>query len=189
MRPKLFAVTLAAGLISLTACGDFGQVSQGRVIAYDAAARRVTLIPEGDSAGSSSPGVLPPVTVDAPANPAEMGPAPSAGGLMKVDAKKHTLVIYNRISQAFQTVVYTPLGEKTNVAKKPGPPVVDRAAKTITFYAAADKRLITFAAPEELLSLPANTWQSGDVVRYYYKNPTQALRMMNVTKTDLSKSG
>ena len=37
--------------------------------------------------------------------------------------------------------------------------------------------------------MPADTWQGGDVVRDYYKNPAQALRLMNVTKTDLSKSG
>ena len=37
--------------------------------------------------------------------------------------------------------------------------------------------------------MPAETWRCGDVVRYYYKEPGKALRMMNVTKTDLSKAG
>jgi len=32
------------------------------------------------------------------------------------------------------------------------------------------------------------TWRTGDVVRYYYKTPGQALRLMNVTATDLSKA-
>jgi hypothetical protein len=67
--------------------------------------------------------------------------------------------------------------------------VVDRAKKTITLYAAAEHTLITFAVSDDLLALPANTWRAGDVVRYYYKDPARALRLMNVTKTDLSKSG
>ena len=53
----------------------------------------------------------------------------------------------------------------------------------------AERTLITFRAPDELLSLPADTWRSGDVIRYYYKQPDQALRLMNVTKTDLNKAG
>jgi hypothetical protein len=36
--------------------------------------------------------------------------------------------------------------------------------------------------------MPAGTWQAGDVVRYYYKEPGRALRLMNVTRTDLSKA-
>jgi hypothetical protein len=36
--------------------------------------------------------------------------------------------------------------------------------------------------------MPADTWRAGDVVRYYYKDPAQALRLMNVTRTDLSNA-
>lgn len=56
-------------------------------------------------------------------------------------------------------------------------------------YSPSDKMTVTFAASADLLALPADTWKSGDVVRYYYKEPGQALRLMNVTKTDLSKAG
>jgi hypothetical protein len=170
---------LAASLV-LAGC-HLGKVQQGRVIAYDKQTKRVTLILE--------PGILPPVTIASPTDPAEMGPAPAAGGLMLLDSKNRRIVIYNRATQSLQTIPYTPLEERRNVAKSPGPPVVDRARKTITLYSAADRALITFAASDDLLAMPADTWRAGDVVRYYYKDPTQALRLMNVTKTDLSKSG
>jgi len=111
-----------------------------------------------------------------------------AGGLLILDAKNRRIVIYDRGTQAFRTFPYTPLAERRNVAKSPGPPVVDRGKKTITLFAAKDRTLITFGASDELLAMPADTWQAGDVVRYYYKDPGQALRLMNVTRTDLSKA-
>jgi hypothetical protein len=66
--------------------------------------------------------------------------------------------------------------------------VVDRARKTITLYAAKDRTLITFAASDDLLAMPGDTWRAGDVIRFYYKDPGRALRLMNVTQTDLSKA-
>jgi len=169
-----------AAALALTGCGPLGKVEQGRVIAYDRQTRQVTLIRE--------PGLLPPVTIQAPADPNEMGPAPAAGGLMLLDSKNRRIVIYDRATQSFRTVPYTPLQERPNIPKSPGPPVVDRAGKTITLYAAKDRALITFAASGDLLAMPASTWQAGDVVRYYYKDPARALRLMNVTRTDLSKA-
>lgn len=172
-------VALAAAL-ALTGCGAQGHVQQGRVIAYDTQTRLVTLIQEPD--------VLPPVTIAAPTDRSEMGPAPAAGGLMRLDAKNHRIVIYDPATQALRTIQYTPVAERHNVAKSPGPPVVDRANKTITLYAPKEHTVVTFAASGDLLALPAATWRAGDVVRYYYKDPAQALRLMNVTKTDLSKA-
>jgi hypothetical protein len=169
-----------AAALALTGCGKLGQVEQGRVVGYDPQTRQVTLIRE--------PGLLPPVTIDAPTDPNEMGPAPAAGGLMLLDSKNRRIVIYDRAAQAFRTIQYTPLAERHNVSKSPGPPVVDRIRKTITLYGAKDRTVITFAAPNDLLAMPAGTWQAGDVVRYYYKDPVQALRLMNVTKTDLSNA-
>ena len=177
-----------AAALALAGCGPQGKVEQGRVIAYDPQTRQVTLIREAAGATRSSPGVLPPVTIEAPTDPNEMGPAPAAGGLLLLDAKNRRIVIYDRVTQAFRTIPYTPLAERRNVAKSPGPPVVDRVKKTITLYAAKDRTLITFGVSDDLLAMPADTWRAGDVVRYYYKDPGQALRLMNVTRTDLSKA-
>ena len=179
---KTIAATLAtaAAALACAGCGKMGKVEQGRVIAYDPQSRQVTLILE--------PAVLPPVTIQAPANPNEMGPAPAAGGLMLLDSKKRRIVIYDRGTQSFRTVQYTLIEERHNVAKSPGPPLVDRVRKTITLYVPKDRSVITFAASDDLLAMPAGTWRAGDVVRYYYKDPGQALRLMNVTKTDLTKA-
>lgn len=186
-RKQVAALSIAVvAAMAAAGCGVNGKVEQGRVIAYDKQAKRATLIPEADD--KSSFGVLPPVTVKAPEDPGEMGPTPSAGKLISLDTKARTIVIFNAAG-AFQTIPYTPIKERSNVTKAPSAAGIDRAAKTITIYSAAEHTLITFAASDDLLALPADTWRSGDVVRYYYKDPDQALRMMNVTKTDLSKAG
>jgi hypothetical protein len=177
------ACTLAAiaAWLVLAGCGPLGKVEQGRVVAYDPQTRQVTLIREATGAERSSPGVLPPVTVTTPKDPNEMGPVPKAGGLLRLDSKNRRLVVYDAATQAFRTIAYMPIEVRGNVSKSPGPPIVDRARKTITIYAPKDHSLITFAAAAELLAMPVKTWQAGDVVRYYYKDPAQALRLMNVT--------
>jgi hypothetical protein len=190
MTTSIHNLSLSLAILSALAgagCGVTGKVEQGRVIAYDKQAKRATLIAEaGDR---SSFGVLPPVIVRAPENPDEMGPAPAAGKLISLDTKTRRIVIFDAAAGAFRTIPYTPIKERLNVAKAPPAPAIDRNTKTITIYSSAEHKLITFAATDDLLALPADTWRSGDVVRYYYKEPGQALRMMNVTKTDLSKAG
>jgi hypothetical protein len=181
-------IAVIAAALAPIGCGPLGKVEQGRVIAYDPQTRQVTLIREAAVATQSSPGVLPPVTIDAPADPSEMGPAPLAGGRLLLDIKNRRIVVYDSAAASFRTIQYTLVAERYNVTASPGPPAVDRARKTITLYAAKDRAVITFAASDDLLAMPASTWQAGDVVRYYYKDPTHALRLMNVTRTDLSKA-
>jgi hypothetical protein len=187
-KMRTAALACAAAALAMAGCGKQGQVVQGRVITYDPQARQLTLIREPAGPAGSSPGILPPVTISTPEDPDEMGPAPAAGGLMLLDSKNRRIVIYDRAAQSFRSVAYTPLEERYNVTKSPGRPALDRVRKTITIYSAKDRSLITFAASDDLLAMPADTWRAGDVVRYYYKDPARALRLMNVTKTDLSKS-
>jgi len=186
-KTRTTAAVCIAAVLALAGCGKLGKVEQGRVIAYDRQTRKVTLIRE-PAATRSSPGILPPVTIETPADPNEMGPEPAAGGLLLVDVRNRRIVIYDRVAQAFRTIQFTPLAERHNVSARAGRPLVDRARKTITFYAAKDRTLITFPASDDLLAMPAGAWQAGDVVRYYYKDPARALRLMNVTQTDLSKA-
>jgi hypothetical protein len=184
-------IAAGAAIIPLAlACGCdvSGRVEQGRVVAYDRKTELVTLIPES-APGDAAPGVLPPVTVKTPADPDEMGPAPVPGNLMRVDTARHLLTVFDPAAQAFRTIPYTPLAERRDVAKAPSAPPVDRARKTITVYSPEQHLLVTFPASDDLLALPDDTWQPGDLVRYYYRQPRQALRFMNVTRTDLSKPG
>ena len=45
----------------------------------------------------------------------------------------------------------------------------------------------TFSVPDEYFALPANTWDAGDEVRIYFKETGKALRLMNISKTDIFK--
>jgi len=175
-------------------CGGFGKVNQGRAIAYDPQNGLVTLILDSNYREPGRPryDVLPPVTVRAPEDPAAMGPAPQAGGLIELDIGNRRAVIFEAASQSLKAIPLE-MVELVENAGRDHPrvarvrfPVVDRVNKVITLYLAKKRQLITFAVPEEYLGLPDSTWVMGDEVRYYFKDPGQALRMMNVTKTEVS---
>ncbi len=181
--------------VFLLAC-SFGRVSQGRVIAYDKANGLVTVVQE---ANDSQPGrakyLLPPVTVKIPANRQEMGPAPESGNLLSFDSRNRKLVVFEPASRTFRAISYTPVNEQGSVfaddprVAKVKFPIIHRQDKTITLYSARERKLVTFTVADEYLALPDDTWKAGDEVRYYYKEPGQALRLMNVTKTDVRKGG
>lgn len=182
-------------VVFLLAC-NFGQVSQGRVVAYDKAKGVVTVIQEAKEAqAGSAKYVLPPVAVKIPGNPQEMGPAPESGNLLLFDSQNKLLVVFDPSSQTLKTIPYTPVNEQTSVfgddarVAKVKFPIVRRQDKTITLYSARERKLVTFTVADEYLALPDDTWRAGDEVRYYYKQPGQALRLMNVTRTDVRKGG
>ncbi len=187
----LIPVLAAVAALSLSGCGEFGKVEQGRVIAYDRGRGMITLV--GDSTGGKaakpSYDALPPITVGIPSDPSEMGPAPEAGKLMAVDMKNRLITYFDASSRQFRTIPYVPVEERSNITRAPASSPVDLTKKTVTVYDPSQRLLVTFAATEDLLALPADTWKMGDEVRYYYKDPSRALRLMNVTKTDLNKSG
>ncbi len=189
----LFAAV--AGLaITAAGCGRMGQVAQGRAVGYDAAKGLVTVALE-PGPGRAAPLLdMPPAIVRVPPDPNEMGPAPAPGGLVRIDRANRRLIVFDPPSGLLRQLSYTPVDEHANVsaadARVAGKsfPVIDRAARTITIYDPADGTLLTFAASDDQLSLAEETWRAGDEVRYYFKRPGQALRMMNVTRTDIRKS-
>ncbi len=181
---------LAITAIWMTGCSGYGQVEQGRVIGFNKKTGQVTLI--RDSTGGLKPQAvydgLPPLLVKAPEDPDEMGPDPQPGKLMNVDLKNHTLTIYDAAANQLRSLSYEPLEEKHNVAKGTGLPLIDKDKRKISVYWREAKTVVTFSATDEMLAMPAESFKSGDIVRYYFKEPAQALRMMNLTRTDLSKS-
>lgn len=186
----LALVLTGAAALAMAGCGDYGSVEQGRVITYNKKTGQVTLIRDSTEGHAARPAydALPPTSVKSPENPDEMGPEPQAGKLLRVDLRNREIVVYDAALNQLRTIHYTPLEERRNVAKGTGLPAIDKVKQTITVYWAPDKTALTFAATEELLAMPADTWKVGDEVRYYFKDPAQALRMMNVTRTDLNKS-
>lgn len=175
-------------------CGEMGKVDQGRVIAFDKAKGTITFIRDvkGDP-GKPDYSFLPPITYTLPKDPNEVGAEPKVGMRMNLDAKTRVITIFDPATQSFKKIEYTLIDQKDNVAKD-SPlvagkkfPQVDRDKKAITVYSGRQKLLITFSVPDEYLSLPDDTWESGDEARVYYKEPGKALRYMNVSKTDIFK--
>jgi hypothetical protein len=183
---------LPLGLI--LGCGEMGKVDQGRVIAYDKDKGIVTLIQDKKAEpGNPDYNTLPPHQYSVPKDPQEMGPEPKAGYRMKLDTKAKEIVIFDPGAQNFKTISYTLIDQKEGVAKDDPLvagktfPMVDKAKKTITIYSGRQKILTTFSLPDEYLELPPQTWDAGDEVRVYYKEPGKALRLMNISKTDIFK--
>jgi hypothetical protein len=174
-------------------CGEQGKVDQGRVIAFDKTKDAVTFINDvkHDTANPDYSGA--PVTFAMPQNPAERGADPKAGLRMKLDTKAREIIFYDPASKSMKKISYTLIDQKDNVSKT-SPllagkklPLVDREKKAITVYSGRQKLLLTFAVPEEYLALPENTWEAGDEVRVYYKEPGKAARFMNISRTDIFK--
>ncbi len=184
--------SLSLALI-LGGCGELGKVEQGRAIAFDKAKDTVTFIVDvkHDAANPDYSGA--PVTFAMPKEASERGADPKAGLRMKLDTKTKEIYIYDLPSKATKKISYTLIDQKEDVAKD-NPlvadkkfPQVDKAKKAITIYSGRQKLLVTFSVPDEYLELPDNTWDAGDEVRIYYKEPGKALRFQNISKTDIFK--
>ncbi len=190
MKALPAAVTLC---LSLAGCAEFGKVNQGKVIDYDAQKGVVTLIQDSNYKEPGNPkyDVLPPIIVQVPDDPKQMGPAPRAGKLMSLDSQKRQVVVFDSATQSFKSIEYKLIEQQDNVfrddARVAGAsfPVVDRSRKTIAVYLPRRRQLVTFSVPEEYLALPVDTWKAGDEIRYYYKNPGKALRLMNVSRSEV----
>ena len=189
----LAAVLAAALMLGGLGCGEMGKVDQGRVIEFDSAKSTVTLIQDvkadvGNPDYSGAPHVY-----SLPTEPSERGADPKPGKRMKLDTKAREIVIFDTASKGFKKIKYTLIDEKDGVAKD-NPlvagkkfPAVDKAKKTVTIYSGRQKILVTFSLPDEYFTLPDDTWEAGDEVRIYYKQPGKALRFMNITRTDIFK--
>jgi hypothetical protein len=112
---------------------------------------------------------------------------------MKLDDQAKEITIFDDKTQAFKKIPIQILDESKGVSKD-SPlvagkkfPLVDKERKTITIYSARQRILVTFTVPEEELARPADAWEAGDEVRIYYKEPGKALRLMNISKTDIFK--
>jgi hypothetical protein len=187
--------------LTLVGCkGDFAKVEQGRCIAFNKDTKEVTLI--HDSANDSQKPVydtLPPSVFKLPIDPAETGPEPKAGQRMKLDTDKKKMVIFDTTTQKLVDVAINivdlqqpidkehPLVYDKAEKKAKKFPAIDKEKKTITVYSGRQKMLCTFSVPDNYFSYPASTWDAGDEVRLTYKTAGQALRFMNVSKTDIFK--
>jgi hypothetical protein len=194
-RAWLAILVLAA--FALAGCSsEYGKVIQAKVISYDKEKKTVHLILEGEHHFGLENQVfdkLPPVTFSLPTEPMDMGPEPRAGMRMLLDTESNKMTIYDKDSNTFKNVNFAVVDKQKGVDKNDPRvqgksfPIVDKDKKTLTVYSSRWKTLMTFALPDEYLGMPPATWDSGDIVRIYYKEDGKALRFMNVSKTDIFK--
>ncbi len=188
-NPSRNAMLAALAVTLLAGCGDFGEVEQGIVVQSDG--ERLTMVLDSNP-GDARYDRVPPVVVAIPEKASQMGPTPEAGGLISLDTQAQTLTVYNAATKDLLTIPFELVDLQTGVfpddsrVADSGAPKIDAAAGTVTLYAPRTRELATIKVAPEYLTLPAETWKAGDEVRYYYKNPAQALRMMNVSKTNVS---
>jgi hypothetical protein len=196
--PILLALLL---LPALAGCKqEYGKVIQGRVVEFDKDKRQITFVTEvaHDWKNPRYKG-LPPVSMTLPADPAEMGPEPKAGGRIELDLAGNKFIIYDKATQAFKDVPFTLVDSLKGVegehpllmdAASGQPkkfPVVDKEKKTITVYSKRQKLLTVAQVADEYLALPVSTWDAGDEIRAYYLVEGKIQRFMNMTKTDIFK--
>jgi hypothetical protein len=185
---------VALPLAALLGCVQDGKVDQGRVVAFDADKRLVTIIRDVKMDPIHPQYThLPPLVYSLPEDPAETGPLPKAGRRLKLDADNNQIVLFEPATQNFKRVDFTPVEKIMNVnpddARVKGKkfPIIDRDKKTITIYSSRQRIYETVKVADEYLALPEATWDAGDEVRIYYKQDGKSLRFMNLTQTDLFK--
>ena len=184
-------------MVVLAGCGGFGRVNQGQVVEYRPSQGLVTLVSDSNYHDPAHPrfDVLPAVTIHTPDDPREMGPAPQPGHLLSLDCANGGAVFFDPAAESLRSVPCALVSERAGVlpsdarVAKVRFPLRDRAKGTIAVYASRERKLIEFSVPAEYRDLPDETWRIGDEIRYYYKDPGRALRLMNVTRTDLNKAG
>lgn len=195
LQKSLKVAIACLGLCMLTACGiEFGDVVQGRTVAFDEKAQTVTLILDSNpEQGKSDYNILPPRAFQLPADRAEMGPAPRPGLRMNLDTDKNTITLYNPNEKKFETFSFTMVSKKTGVTARDvqnrALPEINAEKNQITIFSGRQRLLVEIqVTPEQLAMYPEPYhWDAGDEVRIYYKNQegNQALRLMNVTRTNI----
>ena len=174
MKIRSLLLTLVLALsFALAACDFDGGVEQGRCVAFDPAAKTLTIVVDvthDQSAPHYSGDVH---TFKLPAEARDMGPAPTVGGRLMIELEKSALLLYDPDSKSIKElpVQFTDV-EKNISAKHP-----KVAGKT---FPVVDKE-------KHALDLPPYVWTAGDEMRIAYRNADkgQAIRIMNVSKTNI----
>ena len=183
-------VALCFGLMGC----DFGEVEQGRCVAYDAANKKVTVVLDvaHDMKHPKYTGGV--VEYLMPEDPKEIGPEPVPGGRVMFDLDKGLVYLYTADTTAIDEVKVEFVDKqkmKANDKQLKGKkfPIIDKANNTVQEYSKRLEMLVTFKVPADYIDSPDATWEAGDEVRLYYKENAkhQALRFMNISKTNIYK--
>lgn len=205
MARRILPLLLVLMAFSLAGCGEYGKVEQGRTVKYDTSTNPPTVwIIQDSGIEDRNPHytVLPAHPFQIPEKPGEMGAAPFAGKRVKLDLEKNEIVMYNEDEEKFDHLPFELVEKHENVSvRRQHPlvydsttgkarhfPVVDDVEYTLTIYSARQEVLSTIRLDEaDFYKYSGDDWDAGDEVRIYYKEPGKAIRMMNVTTTDITK--
>ena len=167
MRNVILTLVLALSL-GLTAC-EFGQVEQGRCVAFNPETKTLLVVLD--------------------VNHDQRNPHYSGG------VHESTVTIFNPETKALE-VLNVQFSDVEKGIKRTHPkvhgktfPIIDKDKMSVTEYSARLQALVTFTIPADKIDLPPATWEAGDEVRMYYKENAkhQALRFMNITRTNIFK--
>ncbi|MDR3363281.1 MAG: DUF4881 domain-containing protein [Desulfovibrio sp.] len=193
-KTKTLLLSLLVSTLALAACTSDSGVEQGRCVAFDPAAKTMTLVADtvrDDRSRTDYSGAV--ITYKLPAESKEMGPAPTVGGRLMVDVEKSNVLVFDPVSKKPREIAveFTSVEkniDKTNpkVAGKTFP-LIDKEKQTITIYSARLSTLTSFKPPQAAMELPAEVWTPGDEMRVAFKqtDKTRATRVMNVSKTNI----
>ena len=190
MKTRNILMTLAlAASMGLVACsGDYKHtVEQGRCVKF--ADDTVTFVRDGNTDPRHAPVYENKVlTFKMPVDPKEKGPEPVPGSLISFNADKKEVAVF--INDSMQTVpvevvnVQKGVPSHNSAVKDKKFPMVNKDKNEVTLY--LNRTLATLKIPGVL---PADEafWTAGDSVRVFFKEKGQALRYMNITKTNIFK--
>jgi len=201
MIRKIAVTLLALAGLTLAGCGEYGNVEQGRTIAFDAAKKEVTIIKDaGIDDRHPQYTVLPPHKFLLPTDPAEVGPLPKAGLRVQINLEDKKLIMLDPATQTFEEIAFEMVANHEKVSlerkhplvfdaatNKARPfPKVDKEASTVTIYSRRQGTLSTIKVPPAVLEKYTEAQlDAGDEVRIYYRDPGKALRFMNVSQTNI----
>ncbi len=201
MSRKGLIITLFISSFLLFCCNqDVGKVDQGRVIEFDKSNGVVTFIRDlKKDPGNPDYNFLPPLTYTLQSDTSFSGPEPKAGYRLKLDAQNNRIVVYDPVAKKIETIDYKLIDQREAVERDDPRvfnkstnaeinfPIVDRERKTITVYSRRQKILTTFSVPDRYFALPDKTWDAGDDIRVYFKEEGKAIKLMNISRTDVLK--
>ena len=166
MRNVILTLVLALSL-GLTAC-EFGQVEQGRCVAFNPETKTLLVVLDvnHDQRNPHYSGGVHEYTL--PADPSEIGPLPVPGGRVMFDLEKSTVTIFNPETKALE-VLNVQFSDVEKGIKRTHPkvhgktfPIIDKDKMSVTEYSARLQALVTFTIPADKIDLPPATWEAGD---------------------------
>ena len=203
---KLWSLLIVSAMaFMLAACGSYGEVEQGRVVAFNKDMMEVTFIKD-TTTDDQHPhhDALPALVMKMPLDPNEIGPWPEVGLRLTLDLKNNLIIMYNPETESIDKLSFEVVSRHDNVdARKRHPlvydataqqlrkfPMVNSEERTVTVYSARQKVLTTIRlSADDFNRYEEADWAAGDEIRVYFhlNEKDQMRRYMNLTKTDFSK--